>query len=330
MVLLTGGTGFIGAYILRELVHKNYEVRALHRAGNFPFFIDASILDRVQWVIGDILDPVALEEAMEGVDTVIHAAAKVSFASGDRDQLLQVNREGTANVVNAAIEKNIRRFVYISSVAAIGRRLDGLLVNELNKWEEHKTNTWYAISKYRAELEVWRAVAEGLNTVIINPTTVLGYGNWNQSSTAIFKSAFNEMPWYTDGVNGFVDVQDVAKSTVLLMESNYSGERFIVNGENLPFRSIFNNIAAAFSKKLPSKHAGPKLSSFAWRLAKLKSWFTGIPPLLTRESARVARSRTLFDNSKILSALPHFSFTPISHTIETACKQYLTKIQDPS
>ena len=324
MILVTGGTGFIGAYILQELVQKNYKVRALNRTGNFPFFIPKEIIEKIEWVNGDILDIVSLDSAVQGIDTVIHAAAMVSFSANARKQMLHVNMEGTKNVVNMALEKNIRRFVYISSVAAIGRRQDGAAVDETKKWEENKTNTWYAISKYYAEMEVWRGIGEGLNAVIINPTTVLGYGNWNETSTRIFKSAFMEMPWYTRGINGFVDVVDVARATVLLMESNYAAERYIVNGENLPFRTIFNKIAEGFHKRAPWKHAGELLGKVAWRMAWIKSLISGNSPLLTRESARVAQSRTVFDNSKILSALPGFKFTPLTNTIEDACKKYLT------
>ncbi|HUR12577.1 MAG TPA: NAD-dependent epimerase/dehydratase family protein [Flavitalea sp.] len=324
-VLVTGATGFIGAYIMQELIRKNYFVRALHRTGNYPFYIDAEINSKVEWVNSDILDPVSLEEVMSGMDCVIHAAAKVSFSSQDHQQLYHVNREGTANVVNAALEKKINRFVYISSVAAIGRTSDGSTVNEKRKWEMNKTHTQYAISKYQAELEVWRGIGEGLNAVIINPSTVLGYGDWNHSSNGIFKTVFNEMPWYTKGVNGFVDVEDVAKATVLLMESHFQAERFIVNAENISFREIFNKIANGFGKKAPGMYAGRTLGSLAWRIALLKSWFTGEAPVLTKESARVAQSRTLFDNQKILSALDGFTFTPISQTIEKACKRYLTQ-----
>lgn len=327
MILVTGGTGFIGAYLLRDLVQKNYEVAAIHRQHNFPSFIDASIIQKVKWLPGDVLDPLALESAMGNADTVIHSAAKVSFHKTHHALMLKVNQEGTANVVNAAIEKNVRRFVHISSVAAIGRTTDGSAVNEQKKWEANHTSTTYAISKYLAEMEVWRGIGEGLNAVIINPTTVLGYGDWNQSSAGIFKSAWNEMPWFTTGINGFVDVEDVSRATIQLMESNYSGERFIVNGENMAFREIYNQIARGLGKRPPSRRAGKWMASFAWRLAHLQSLITGNPPLLTRESARVARSRTYFENKKVLAALPGFAFTPLEKTIKHACNQYLTKLQ---
>ncbi|MBI5372778.1 MAG: SDR family NAD(P)-dependent oxidoreductase [Sphingobacteriales bacterium] len=325
-ILVTGGTGFLGSYIIKELVKKNYPVRAIRRGNKTPFWIPGDITGKVEWVEGDILDVVALQDAMEGVDTVIHAAAVVSFSRKERNRLYQVNVEGTANVVNMALEKNVRRLVHISSVAALGRTTGGGHVNEEKKWEDSKVNTHYAKSKFKAELHVWRGISEGLDAVILNPGTILGYGDWSQGSCAIFKQIYKGFPWYTPGINGFVDVEDVARATVLLMESSISEERFIVNGDNWPFKKLQDAMAAGFGKKAPYREATPFLLQSAWRIEKLKSLFTGRRPLLTRESARVAISQTWFDNDKILKALPGFSFTPLEQTIKKACENYLGTI----
>jgi nucleoside-diphosphate-sugar epimerase len=326
-ILVTGGTGFIGAYIIKELVEKGYAVRAIRHSKAIPFFMPAHINDKVEWVPGDVLDVIALDEAMEGVDAVIHAAAKVSFHDTDRRTLYKINIEGTANVVNLALEKNIDRLVHISSVAAIGRTITGETITEDKKWLPGKWHTTYAISKYHAELEVWRAAAEGLNAVILNPSTVIGYGDWSTSSCAIFKSVYKEFPWFTKGINGFVAVTDVAKAAVLLMESGHSSERFIINGDNWTFQQLFNTIADGFGKKHPPKEATPFLGSMAWRMEKLKGMLSGKRPLLTRESARVAQSITYFDNSKLLKSLPGFSFTPLEKAIKKDCEQYLANLQ---
>jgi dihydroflavonol-4-reductase len=326
-ILVTGGSGFIGAYIIKELVEKGYAVRAIRHSSNAPFFIPAHINEKVEWVPGDVLDVVSLHEAMDGVDAVIHSAAKVSFNDNDRSSLYKINIDGTANVVNIALENNVKRFVHVSSVAAIGRTLTGETINEEKKWQSGKMHTTYAISKYQAELHVWRGAAEGLNMVIINPSTVLGYGDWNMSSCAIFKSVYKEFPWYTKGINGFVAVADVAKAAVLLMESKESHDRFIVNGDNWTFQQLFNTIADGFGKKHPHREATPFVGKLAWRIEKLKSMMSGKKPLLTRESARVAQSVTYFDNSKILKALPGFSFTPLEKAIQKNCEQYLANLQ---
>lgn len=331
-VLITGGTGFLGSYITKALVEKGYAVRAIRRpSAKLPFYIPWHELEKkaggsLEWVNGDILDVVSLEEAMEGIDTVIHSAALVSFLSKEQERMYRANVEGTTNVVNMALEKNVRRLVHISSVAALGRTAHGGHVNEEKKWEESKVNTHYARSKYQAEMEVWRAAAEGLSTVILNPSTILGYGDWNSSSCAIFKNIYHEFPWYSPGINGFVDVEDVAKAALLLMESDITEERFIVNSENWPFEKLLNTIADSFGKKRPSRKITPFLIKLAWRMEKIKSAFSNHRPLLTKESARVAMSRTHFENQKILQALPGFSFTPLEKTIQKACEKYLTAL----
>jgi dihydroflavonol-4-reductase len=326
-VFVTGGTGFLGSYLIKELVAKGYTVKSLRRSNKLPFYIDKNIFDSVQWVDGDILDVIALDAAMQDVDAVIHAAATVSFHKKDRGIMYKTNVEGTANVVNAAIENDIARFVHVSSIAAIGRSSTGDVVDEEKKWQGSKTSTHYAISKYRAEMEAWRGYGEGLNMVIANPSTILGYGDWNSSSCAMFKNVYKEFPWYSDGINGFVDVEDVARAIVLLMENNVSGERYIINGDNWAFRELFNTVADGFGKKRPWKQATPLLGQIAWRLEKIKSWFSGKRPLLTRETARVAHSKTYFSNRKILEALPGFSFTPLKQSIENACRKYLNPLQ---
>lgn len=326
-VLITGGTGFLGGYIIQELVQKGYAVRAIRRNNKFPFFIPKNIFEKVEWVHGDVLDAIALQDAIEGTDVVIHAAAKVSFVSDGREEMFKTNIEGTANMVNIAIEKNIRRFIHVSSVASLGRTKNGETVNEQQPWEKHKLNTNYALSKYSGEMEAWRAIGEGLDAVIVNPSTIIGYGDWNTSSCAIFKSVYEEFPWYTQGINGFVDVKDVARAIVLLCESNISGERFILNGENCSFQKLFNSIADGFNKKHPSKRATPLLGEMAWRLEKLRSLFTHRQSILTRESARIAQSKTCFDNSKIKKHLAGFDFTPLPQTIQQACESYLKNVQ---
>ena len=327
-VLVTGGTGFIGAYIIQELITKGYSVKALHRKNNFPFYISKETLSKVEWIQGDILDVVTLENAMDNVDAIIHSAAIVSFDKKLREQMYRINVEGTANVVNLALEKNIKRLIHISSVAAIGRTAKGQTVDEEKKWVTSSLNTHYAISKQKSEMEVWRAMAEGLSAVIVNPSTVLGFGNWNSSSTAIFKNIYHGFSWYSEGENGFVDVKDVAEVAVALIDAEIAGQRFILNGDNWPFRKLFNSIADQFKKPQPHRLATPFLGEIAWRLEHLKSYFSGHRPLLTKESAKVAHSRTNFDNSKILKALPGFNFTPLQQTIEIACGQYEQAIKN--
>lgn len=324
-VLVTGATGFVGAYVARDLINAGYKVKAIRRRVTLPAFIGKDITSRIEWIDCDIFDLAGLADAMANADAVVHSAAVVSFNPKDKNALFKTNIEGTENVVNAALEKNIKRFVHVSSVAAIGKKQDGSLVKEENRWEDNKLNTNYAVSKHLAEMHVWRAIAEGLDAVMVNPTTILGYGDWNLSSSALFRNVYNGFRWYSEGATGFVDVEDVSRAIVQLLATNIRGERFILNGANWSYRKLLNTIADAFNKKRPSLNATPFLAGIAWRMETLKSILTGNKALLTRESATVSRSNTRFDNSKILAALPGFNFTDLEQTIAKACARYATQ-----
>ncbi len=313
----------MGAYIIQSLVEKGMAVRALRRSSSkLPFFIPEAIWQKVEWVEGDVLDVVALQEGMEGMDAVVHSAAIVSFAKADREAMYRVNVEGTANVVNMALEQGVRRLLHVSSVAALGRTAQAALVSEEKKWAASNNNTHYAISKHEAEMQAWRGFAEGLEGVIINPSTILGFGNWHQSSCAIFKNAYKEFPWYTTGVNGFVGVQDCAEAAVALLLSDINEKRFIVNAENRRFQSIFNTMAAGFGKRPPGRQATKFLSEVAWRVEAVKGALTGTKPLLSRETAKIAHSHTSFQNGALLKVLPHFRYQPLDAVIADACAQY--------
>lgn len=327
-VLVTGGTGFIGAYIIKELIEKGYSVRAIRRSNKLPFFISPGIVNKAEWVSGDILDVISLNEAMQGVDYVIHSAASVSFMRNERAVMYNTNVDGTANVVNFALENGIKKLVHISSISALGRTTAGEQVNEEKKWVTSKLNSHYGISKNKAEMEVWRAMGEDLDAVIINPSTVLGFGNWHDSSCAIFKNVYKGFKWYTKGINGFVSVEDVAKIAVLLMESNITEERFIINHENWEFQKLFDMIADGFGQKHPSWEATPFLSSIAWRFEKIRSILNGAKPLITKETARIALSKTYWQNDKILKALPGFSFMSLEQCITNACKNYADAVKN--
>jgi nucleoside-diphosphate-sugar epimerase len=289
--------------------------------------LPVDIREKVEWIRCDVRDPLGLEDAMTGADAVIHAAAKISFTRKERRELWSTNIEGTANVVNAALERNIGRFLYVSSVAALGRTGANEEVTEEKSWENSRFNTNYAISKFHGEMEVWRGMGEGLAAVIVNPSTILGYGDWNNSSCAIFRSVYDEFPWYTEGINGFVDVRDTARAIVRLLQTDINGERYILNGDNWSWRHLFETMAKEFGKKPPTREATPFLTAIAWRMEKVKSLLTGHKALLTRESARVAASSTFFSNNKILRLLPDFQFTPLEETIRTACQNYLRTAQ---
>lgn len=322
MILVTGGTGLVGSHLIKKLLADGKQVKALYRK-EVPF------LDKnLHWVAGDILDVIALEEALQNVEQVYHCAAIVSFQSSDSNAMLKINIEGTCNVVNACLINNVSKLCFVSSVAAIGRIRDGQEVTEEMTWTEKTSNSMYGKSKYLAEMEVWRGVAEGLNAVIVNPVIILGEGDWNKGSSAVFKSAFNEFPWYTTGVSGFVDVNDVVKAMVELMKGEVKNERFILSQGNYTYKEIFTLMAKHFKKKPPHKKASKFLSAIVWRVEAIKAWVSGSKPLLTRETAATAQAVVHFNNKKLFKFLPHFTYTPIEETIERVCQQLYSHATD--
>jgi dihydroflavonol-4-reductase len=317
MVLVTGASGLVGKHLIQALVQKGTPVTGLYRSA-IPVFDDA---EKANWIQADILDIVALEEAMQGMQQVYHCAAIVSFDSKNTKQLDKTNIEGTANVVNACLNQGIEKLLFVSSVAALGRIRENEAINETMNWTEETSNSAYGKSKYLAEMEVWRGIGEGLNAVIVNPVIILGSGDWLKGSSAIFKSAYDEFPWYTEGKSGFVDVVDVVKAMVLLMESTINAQRFIISSDNIGYREIFTMIAHAFHKKPPHKKVTKLIAEIVWRIEAVKSWFTKKTPLLTKETANTARANVSFDNTKLLEQLPGFSYQPLSNSIERICNE---------
>ncbi|MBX3239754.1 MAG: NAD-dependent epimerase/dehydratase family protein [Chitinophagaceae bacterium] len=317
MIFVTGGTGLLGGYLLEELVARNKKITAIYRSA-IP---SGEYAKHINWVKGDILDTVLLQEIMQGVEEVYHCAGYVSFNPRKRKQMMQVNITGTANVVNAALYAGVRKLVHVSSVAALGRKREGD-ITEQARWTEENNNSNYGRSKFFSELEVWRGIGEGLEAVIVNPVIILGVGDWNEGSAALFKNAWNEFPWYTEGVSGFVDAADAARAMILLMESDIKGERFIISAENRSFREVFSLMAEAFGKKAPHRKVRPYMAALLWRLEKIKTFFTGIDPLLTKETADTGQRKVYFNNSKLRQFLPGFSYKALNQTIEEYCLEY--------
>lgn len=325
MILVTGGTGFLGSYLLRALVKAGKPVRALYRR-QIPELL-SDVQHQVEWVQGDVLDVGALEDAMQGVEQVYHCAAVVSFHPDKRVHMLKVNVEGTANVVNLALEAGVKKVVHVSSVAALGRAREQAAINENSPWEESTNNSYYAISKHLSEMEIWRGIAEGLNAVIVNPSIILGSGFWHDGSGMLLKNAWKEFPYYTEGINGFVDVKDVVLAMTQLMDSNISSQRFVLSAENWPYRRLFTTMAEALGKKPPHIAAKPWMAEMVWRLAKIKGWLTGKRPLITRETARTAQLKVFYDAARIQEVLPSFRFRPLEDTVKEISAAYLADKQ---
>jgi len=327
MVFVTGGSGLLGGYLLRHLLSQGEKVKALYR-GRYPSLLSKEETGSIEWVRGDLFDTGLLQEICAASEEVYHCAGMVSFNPRKRDQMMRINVQGTANVVDACLLGGVRKMVHVSSVSALGRKRDGMTVTEETKWTEDNNLSQYGKSKYLGEMEVWRGISEGLNAVIVNPVIILGVGDWHESSAATFKNAYLEFPWYTEGVSGFVDAADVARAMHMLMESDITGEKFIISAENLPYREIFNLMAKYFGKKPPQRKVSPFLAGLVWRWEALKGMITGFDPLLTKETAETARIKVYFDHSKLLKALPSFSYRPVEDCIAESCREYSRRLND--
>ncbi len=323
MILVTGGTGFLGAELLRQLIAKGEtKIRAIRRASSSMDYIK-DIVDKIEWVEADVLDFPALEDAFESVTEVYHCAAVITFASQKKDLMHKVNIEGTKNIVDLCLDKKVNKLVHVSSIAAIGRSSESNLVDEKTEWDEASPlNTEYAKSKQRSEMEVWRGNAEGLNMVIVNPSVILGPINWDEGTGKFFKNIWNGFSFYTSGNTGFVDVKDVAHSMVELMKSDISGERFIISGWNKSYKYLLESIADALGKPRPKRQVSPFLSALVWRLEAFKAMFSKKEPLLTKETANLSRLSYEYQNQKLVEALD-FTFIPFEESISRTAKVFL-------
>jgi nucleoside-diphosphate-sugar epimerase len=341
MLFVTGGTGLIGAHLLCRLVSSGQKVRALKRETSnlqqvekvFSYYSENAeeLFQQIEWVDGDILDYFGLEKLLCGVSEVFHCAAIVSFNSGERDQMIRNNVEGTANLVNAALENNVKKYCHVSSVAALGNAENGFSIDEQTNWVPSKKNSGYSESKFYSETEVWRGIEEGLDAVIVNPSIVLGPGNWDSGSAQLFKTVWNGMKFYTKGVTGYVDVKDVARAMILLMnDSNFEAcknNRFLLNAENLSYQQLFSQIADAFGKTHPKFYASPVLLALVWRAAAFWGKVSGKSAAITRETASASASIKNFDGSKITRCFD-FNYTPVSQSIQQTAHFFLNDLPE--
>jgi len=332
MILVTGGTGLVGSHLLFNLVSAGNKVRALKRESSALDLINkvfgyhskspADLLAKIEWVTGDVTDIYSLYEAMEGIDGVYHAAALVSFHRSDHNEMMSVNVDGTANIVNACIHKGVKKLCYVSSIASLGNAENDELITEETKWKNSNKSSAYSISKFGAEREVWRGTVEGLPAVIVNPGIIIGPGDWKNGSSKLFEQVWTGLKYYTTGVNGYVDVRDVAKAMTTLMNGEVSNSRFIVTSENLSYEQFFQMVAEGLHKDAPSVLAGSFLSQFAWRAEKLRSLLTGKKPLITKETAHTACQKQRYSNDKIKTSFG-FEFIPMNDSIRDTCELFL-------
>ncbi len=273
----------------------------------------------LQWVAGDILDTLLLRSLVQEVEEVYHCAGFVSYAPQDAALLQQINVDGTTNVVDACLAKPGVRLCHVSSIAAINRKRGEKRIQEEVKWDPAAERSVYAFSKHYAEMEVWRGISEGLQAVIVNPSVILGPGDLGRSSTQLFKYIADERAFYTQGYANFVDVRDVVEAMLLLMNGNHWGERFIINAHQTTYQQFFQRVAVLMGKKAPSVKVPYWVAEIVWRLESVRGKLTGVKPLITKETARIAKEEHFYSNSKIKAATG-IMFRPLEDTLRWSCE----------
>lgn len=341
MILVTGGTGLVGSHLLYKLLQTNNKVRAIYRREHklelvkkvFSYYTDdsESLYQKIEWINADITDVPSLKDAFKNVDYVYHCAAFVSFEPDKYHQLRKINIEGTANVVNLCVSHQVKKLCYISSIAAIGHHQNPQqLITEDTYWNKEDDNSVYAITKYGAEIEVWRGTQEGVDAVILNPGIIIGPGFWNSGgSSSLIKKIFKGMPYYTHGVTGYVDVNDVVDTMISLIQSPIKNERFIVVSENLSFKELQEQTTSALHVKPATKEATAFILAIGWRLDWLNHILTGKRRRLSKQMTKSARSITKYDASKLENALG-IKFKPMKTSIKETCQLFLEDLKKTS
>ncbi len=336
MILVTGGTGLLGSHVLYELAFQGRKVRAIKRNNSdivtvrkvFSYYSEkpGELLKNIEWFNADLMDFGVIGDALEGIKEVYHVGAVVSFYPSDHKAMLKVNIEGTANLVNLSMDKGVEKFCYVSSVATLGRGLNGNLTSEEDYWVTSRKNTIYGISKYGAEREVWRGMEEGLNAVIVNPSLILGPGFWDDNS-GLFRLVWEGLKYYTDGINGYVDAGDIAKAMIQLMDRNIFNERFILSADNISYQQLFGMMAKYLGKPAPALKIPSFVTNVVWRMEAARTFLTRSTPVLTKEMAHTMRQKYSYTHEKLRKTIG-FEFTPLEKSIREICEFYLKEMRE--
>lgn len=319
-VLVTGATGFIGHYIVRQLLASGHEVSVLVRESSSHFDSLKPFGDHVHICRGDINQVESLEAACHGMDIVVHAAAMVSFDSGESRKVMKVNVEGTANLINVCLDHQVKHFIHLSSIAALGGMPGEMVIDESAVWMD-KNVSLYSKSKHLAELEVWRGAAEGLAVTILNPSLVLGPWETSHHSMQIFKAMDRNLPFYPSGSNGFVDVRDVAQAVILSIEKKVFQERIIINGHNESYRDILSGIAHKMGKNKPQwlfPKSGAQLGAMFIRMI---AFITGRKHYFHSSVLKSIYTNTSFNNIKSINQLG-LRYTPLDQTLHDVISRF--------
>ena len=333
MIFVTGATGLIGSHLLLDLAQKENEILAIKHSEKgiknvinvFKYYYPDNykiLFDKISWVKGDILDIDFLKKTSKNIKKIYHCAGFISFKKSEKKLMKEINIQGTKNIIDICLTNNIEKLCYVSSIASLGKTQDNEAITEKTSLKIEDKISYYSRTKLEAEMEIWRGIAHGLNAVIVNPSIILGIGDFNNGSLKFFPMINKGLSFYTLGKTGFVDVKDVSKIMIKLMNSNIVNERFIISENNYTYQEIFNFIAKYLNKKIPNKLASSFLLKTAYILDLIKSKIFFSNQKMTRETIISSQNISLYDNEKIRKTL-NYSFIPIENTIKLACKYFL-------
>lgn len=323
MYFVTGGTGLLGSHLLAALSDKGKNIKALKQTSSDLKYVKSifNLLHKqehysaIEWIDGDICDFDLLNSHLNDQSTVFHCAAKVSLGKNMPGNLTKINVEGTKTLADVALYKKVKYFCHVSSIAALGSSAD--VISEETPFVGAKKHSAYALSKYLGELEIWRAMAEGLNASVINPSVIIGPCKGHSGINSLFAMIEKGLAYYPSGENGFVDVRDVVRAMIILHEKNITNERFIISSENLSYHSILESIAGFAGKKAPYKAVGRNLMEIARLMNKIISLFSGSQSGFNKDIARISQKKSIYSSNKF-SDLCSFSFTPVENALKVA------------
>ena len=336
MILVSGATGLVGSHLLYQLAQTGAAIRALYRDADkialtqkvFSYYSDkaSDLMAPIEWVEADLLDLPKLTQAFDKVTKVYHCAAFISFDPRDYRKLRKVNIKGTANIVNLCIDFQVKKLCHVSSIASLGTQAE--IIDEETERNPNADHSVYAISKYGAEMEVWRGIEEGVAAVIVNPGIILGPGFWKSGSGRLIPQAYKGLPYYLGGSSGFVGVKDVVRAMCLLMESPANRSRFIITASTLSFEKFNKILATALGSKPPKKEISKWGLEMGWRLDWLRQKMSGKPRRLTKNFARTSPLKLTYSNQKLCDYLGDFHFTPIPEVLQETTAFFLKELEE--
>lgn len=333
MILVTGGTGFLGSYLLYNLFLDSKKVRAFKREqskfdqlkiafsvmNKNPNVSFDDFINSIEWVNVDLLDTTDIENNLDGIDEIYHLAAFVSFNRKNRENIIKTNIGGTSNLINLCLKCGIKKFHYASSIASLNRNDDNI-ISEKNDVSDKKFSTTYSKSKYLSEMEVWRAYNEGLEGVIVNPGVILGPAIRTHDSIRAFKTIQAGFGFYPKGKNGFVDVRDTAELFYKLSQNpEYYNQRYLLVAESVSYFDLFTWMSGYFKVKGPKRRANKQLSYLISYVDSIRCFISSKDPIISQDLVKLVNSDYIFDNSKVKSAID-FDFRPVKETIKDTCE----------